>query len=140
MGTIEMIRQDPLPETNSSSNLATRLAGLPAEERVVELLAFALAAEAGAAPVAEPAAAAMTQHRHAAMTVLSEHAFRYLHNTIEQIRRDAVAEHLGKLRRPPGFARLVFANLVALGIGGLLAAWIALHPATFAGLAGYLAG
>jgi len=140
MGTIEMIRQDPLPAANTSNSLADRLAGRPAEERVVELLAFALAAEAGAAPAPEPAVAAMAQHRQAAMTTLSEHAFRYLHNTIEQIRRDAVAEHLGGLRRPPGFGRLVLANLVALAIGGLAAAWVALHPEILAGLAGYLAG
>ncbi|MFC7539406.1 hypothetical protein ACFQU2_07935 [Siccirubricoccus deserti] len=74
------------------------------------------------------------------MTALSEHAFRYLHNTVEQIRHDAVAEHLGGLRRPPGFARMVLANLLALVLVGLAAGWVALHPETLAGLAGLLAG
>jgi len=104
------------------------------------LLAFALAAEATGAAMPPGVAAALPQHRQAALTALTEHAFRYLHNTIEQVRRDAVAEQLGTLRRPPGIAKLVLANLLALGIAGLLAAWVALNPAIRAGLAGLLAG
>jgi hypothetical protein len=139
MGTIEMIRQEPAAEAavpQAKANLAAFLAGQPGEDRVVGLLAFALATEAGAAPTPE----VIDRHRQAAVTALSEHAFRYLHNTIEQIRRDAVAEQLGGLRRPPSFARLVLANLLALALGGLAAGWVALHPETLAGLTGLLAG
>jgi hypothetical protein len=140
MGTIEMIRQETAAEVaaapQSSVSLAAFLAGRPDDDRVVGLLAYALATEAGAAPTPE----AIDRHRQVAVTALSEHAFRYLHNTVEQIRRDAVAEQLGGLRRPPGFARLVGANLVALALGGLAAGWVALHPETLAGVAGLLAG
>jgi hypothetical protein len=140
MGTIEMIRQEPAPEAAAApppkASLAAFMASQPGEDRAVGLLAFALATEAGAAPTPE----AVEQYRQAAVTALSEHAFRYLHNTVEQIRRDAVAEQLGGLRRPPGFARMVLANLLALALVGLAAGWVALHPETLAGLTGLLAG
>jgi hypothetical protein len=35
---------------------------------------------------------------------------------------------------------MLLASLVALAIAGALAGWLALHPATLAGLAGFLAG
>jgi hypothetical protein len=138
MGTIEMIRQEPAAEAapHPQASLAAFLADRPGDDRVVGLLAYALATEAGAAPTPE----AIDRHRQTAVTALSEYAFRYLHNTVEQIRRDAVAEQLGGLRRPPSFARLVLANLLALALGGLAAGWVALHPETLAGLTGLLAG
>lgn len=140
MGTIEMIRQEPAAEAAalppSRASLDAFLTGRPGEDRMVGLLAFALATEAGAAPTPD----VIDRHRQAAVTALSDHAFRYLHNTVEQIRRDAVAEQLGGLRRPPGFIRLVLANLLALALGGLAVGWAALHPETLADIVGRLAG
>ncbi|MFC7539407.1 hypothetical protein ACFQU2_07940 [Siccirubricoccus deserti] len=54
MGTIEMIRQEPASEAAAvplpKDCLAAFVAGQPGEDRVVGLLAYALATEAGAAP------------------------------------------------------------------------------------------
>ena len=102
----------------------------------MDLLAFAIATKFGHPLTPE----GVEQSRQAAQTALSDYAFRYLHNSIDQIRREAAAEQLAKLPRPPGFGTILLANLVALAITGGLAAWLALHPATLAGLAGLLAG
>ena len=59
---------------------------------------------------------------------------------VEQVRHDAVAEHLGRLRPPPGFLRLVLANLVALALAAAAGWWLVLHPETLAGISGLLAG
>jgi len=45
-------------------------------------------------------------------------AFRFLHNRIEEIRREAIAEHAGRQPRPPSLARLALANLAALALEG----------------------
>jgi len=117
-------------------DLAVYREGRPAEDRLVDLLAFAIAAECGRADTPD----AVEQSRQEAHSALSDHAFRYLHNSIDQIRREAAAEQLAKLPRPPGFGTILLANLLALAIAGLGFGWLALHPATLAGLAGLLAG
>ncbi len=139
MAKIETIRPDlgvsqGMAESNPA--VAAFRAGRGAEDRVVDLLAFAMAAERGEEATPE----AVERLRQEAGTALSDFAFRYLHNTIDQVRRDAVAEHLGQFRQPPGFPRLVLANLVALAVAGLAAWWLAQHPALLAGLSGLLAG
>jgi hypothetical protein len=106
------------------------------EDRLTGLVAFALAAERGEEASPETIARC---HREAE-AALCDHALRYLHNNIERLRQEAVAEQIGRLHHPPGFLRLVAANLVALAIIGAAGAWLALHPETLAGLAGLLAG
>ncbi|MDO9708239.1 hypothetical protein [Paracraurococcus lichenis] len=117
-------------------DLASFRVGTTSDERLVDLLAFALAAERRQ-PATEDGIVTLRQE---ASRLLSEHAFRYLHNAVDQIRRDAVSEHLGRSARPPGFGTLLLANLLALVVAGLAAFWLALHPATLAGLAGLLSG
>jgi hypothetical protein len=143
MATTTALRPDtsgpteiPLIQGPSARELANHRAGRSSENRIVDLLAFAIATESGHPLTPE----GVEQSRQAAQTALSDHAFRYLHNSIEQIRREAAAEQLAKLPRRPGFGTILLANLVALAIAGGLAAWLALHPATLAGLAGLLAG
>ena len=68
---------------------------------MTDLLAFGLAAERGGPVTPET----VERLRQDAAKALTDYAFRYLHNTVEQVRRDAVAEHLGRLRPPPGFLR-----------------------------------
>ncbi|WP_431268979.1 hypothetical protein [Dankookia sp. P2] len=139
MATTTTLRPEPsgpteLPHTQSQSarDLDIYVAGRPSEERVLDLLAFALATEAGHPTTPD----GIERSRQAAAAALSDHAFRYLHNSIDRIRREAAAEQLAKLSRPPGFGTILLANLVALALAGGLAAWLALHPATLAGLAG----
>jgi hypothetical protein len=126
----------PLNQSELARDIAIYRAGRPSEERVADLLAFAIATEAGHPATPE----GIEQSRQAAQSALSDHAFRYLHNSIDQIRREAAAEQLAKLPRPPGFGAMLLANLVALAIAGGVAGWLALHPATLAGLADLLAG
>jgi len=126
----------PLTPGPSARDIGIYVAGRPPEERILGLLAFAIATEAGHPLTAE----GVEQSRQVAGSALSDHAFRYLHNSIDEIRREAAAEQLAKLPRPPGFGTILLANLVALAIAGGLATWLALHPATLAGLAGLLAG
>ena len=105
-------------------------AGRPEGERLTDLLAFAMAAERGLAAAPET----VQRLREEASAQLAGHAFRYLHNAAEQIRRDAVSEYLTRLPKPPGLGKLVLANVIALLIVGLAGSWIALHPAALAGL------
>ncbi|MCB4821073.1 hypothetical protein [Roseicella aerolata] len=126
----------PVSSIITDNDLARFMAGRPATERAVDLMAFALAAEKRQAPSDET----IDRFRQEAATALSEYAFRYMHNAVEQIRREAMAEQLSRLGRPPGFGTLLLANLLALAIAGLVAAWLVLHPATLAGLAGLLSG
>src|SRR4051812_46621671 len=61
------------------------------EDRPSDLLAYALAAEADEATAAAvPEAAVVERHRRHAERALHDHAFRLLHNRIEEIRREAV--------------------------------------------------
>jgi hypothetical protein len=89
--------------------------------RLRDLLAFAMAVEGGQ-PLAPAGVEAMRREADAA---LSAHAFRILHNRVEEIRQDAVREQMARLRPPPGFVKLILANLVALLLlaGGAVAAW-----------------
>lgn len=128
--------EEPLTPSLPERDLAAFRAGRSTEDRIVDLLAFAIAAEGGQPATPET----IERLRQQAEATLSDHAFRYLHNSIEQIRREAAAEQLAKLPRPPGFGTLLLANLAALAIAGLVAGWLSLHPATLAGLAGLLAG
>ena len=143
MASTTMLRTETSGPTGSSAQssddtagLAAFRAGRPDEERLVDLLAYALGAEKGQPAVPE----AVEGLRREASKALSEHAFRYLHNSVEQIRREAVTEHLGALRRPPGFFRLILANLVALAVGALIALGLAPYIATMAGLSGLMTG
>ena len=107
-----------------------------AEDRLVDLLAFALAAEGKAAP----GQAGVERLRSRAASELADHAARSMHNRIEEIRRDAVNEHLGALRRPLGFAGIVLANLVALGLAGVAGLWLAQRPDLLAHASAWLGG
>lgn len=143
MATTTALRPDmsgpteiPLIQGPLAREVASYRAGRPPEDRVLDLLAFAIATEAGHPLTPE----GLERSRQAAQSALSDHAFRYLHNSIDDIRREAAAEQLAKLPRPPGFGTILLANLIALAIAGILGAWLALHPETLAGLAGLLAG
>ena len=116
--------------------LAAFRSGRSEAYRTADLLAFAIAAERGLAATPD----AVERARQEADAALGDYSVRYLHNNIEQIRQEAVAEHLGRLRPPPGFPRLVAANLVALVVAGASAAWLWTSPEIRAALAGLLGG
>ena len=120
----------------SGPALAAFRAGRSEAYRTADLLAFAIAAERGLAATPD----AVERARQEADAALGDYSVRYLHNNIEQIRQEAVAEHLGRLRPPPGFPRLVAANLVALVVAGASAAWLWTSPEIRAALAGLLGG
>jgi len=120
MATTETLRPEVSATPGAASlSPAAFLSGRD-EDRVVDLLAFALAAEAGD----PPGPATVTRRREEAIRTMTDHAFRLLHNRVEEIRRDALAERLAALRPPPGLLTLVLANLVALGVVGALLAWL----------------
>ncbi len=103
-----------------------------AEDRLIAQVAFALAAEKGQAATPE----ALEALRAQAAAALSDFSFRYLHNRVEEVRREAAAAEAARVGRPPGFLTLVLANLLALAVGGAVAVWMAAHPDTIAGLIG----
>ena len=114
--------------------LASFRAGRSEAERIPDLLAFAIATERGFPPTSD----GIERARREADAALGDHSIRYLHNTVEQIRQEAVAAHLGRPRPPPGFARLVAANVVALALAGGLAFWASTRPEVRTALAGLL--
>ncbi len=116
--------------------LAAFRAGRSEAERTTDLLAFAIAADRGLASTPD----AVERARREADAALSDYSLRYVHNTVDQIRQEAVTEHLGRLRQPPGFPRLVAANLLALAIAAALAAFLYTRPEVRAALAGLLGG
>ncbi|MBL6455936.1 hypothetical protein JMJ55_11425 [Belnapia sp. T6] len=141
MASIETFRAGPpapaapVPEPRTEAALPDP-AAFRCEDRLTGLLAFALAAERG-----EPAAPeAVSRLQREAEAALCDHALRYLHNNVERLRQEAVAEQLGRLRRPPGFLRLMAANLAAMALVALAGGWLAMHPETLAGITGLLAG
>ncbi|MGX9965110.1 hypothetical protein ACVFYP_17400 [Roseomonas sp. F4] len=97
-----------LPDALPQPCLEAFLSGQP-DERLRDLLAFALAVETG--PPADRDAL-----RAKAEAELDAMAFRRLHNQVEAIRLEAAREQLAGLRGGPGFLRLVAAQLVALGL------------------------
>ena len=103
--------------------------------RLRDLLAFAMAVEAQAAGgTRAPGPDAVDGLRRDADAALSAHAFKTLHNQVEQIRQAAVQEQIARLRPPPGFLTLVLANLVAILLlaAGAVAAWRHYGPAMLA--------
>ena len=111
-------------------------AGRSDVERTADLLAFAIATERGYPRTPD----AVERARRDADAALGDYSLRYLHNTVEQIRQEAVAEHLGRLRPPPGFVRLVTANLVAIAVASALAWWLGSRPEIRTALEGLLGG
>jgi hypothetical protein len=136
MANVETLRPNPAQTLVQAVTIPTDPAAFRTEDRLTGLLAFALAAERQ--EEASPETIARCQRE--AESALCDHALRYLHNNVERLRQEAVAEQIGRLRPPPGFLRLVAANLVALAIIGAAGGWLALHPETLAGLTGLLAG
>lgn len=113
------------------------VSALPRDSRLQGLLAFALAAEGGDA-VATPE---VVRSRSAeAERLLTEHAYRLLHNRVDEIRRDAVAEHMAALRPPLGFWGVAAACLAALAVFGLGALWLVAHPQALASAVALLGG
>lgn len=99
------------------------------EEALQDSLSYGLyarATEEGREPMrvaGEPATLDMIDRYRAQATAdLHAFAFRYLHNHAEQIRQDAIRETLGRVRRPPGLGKLVFASTA-----GVLLAWLLVH-------------
>ncbi len=112
------------------------LAARSPEARLAGLLAFALAAEAG-----EGATADVLARRGAeADRLLTEHAYKLLHNHVSEIRREAVAEHMAALRPPLGFWGVAGACLAAVAVAGLGALWLVAHPAALADAVSLLGG
>jgi hypothetical protein len=87
------------------------------DTRLRDLVAFALAAEAGR-PVPPSGIEAL---RNKAEAELHAHAFLILHNQVETIRHEAITDQMGRMSRGLSFSRVVIANLVALGVVGVLA-------------------
>jgi hypothetical protein len=141
MATIESIRSDPSGTSPRATDGAAVLS-LAAfrsggdEDRLTDLLAFALAVEADAPPSPEE----VHRHRQQAVAELHGHAFRVLHNRIEEIRREAVTEHLAHLPRPLGFAGTLGACLAALLVAAVAAGWLSRHPDVLARLLAVLGG
>jgi hypothetical protein len=144
MGVTETV---PAPETATNSGPAAAappppspapfLAARPPEARLEGLLAFALAAEAGDA-AATPET--LAKRGAEADRLLTEHAYRLLHNHVAEIRREAVAEHMAALRPPLGFWASAAACLAALAVAGLGALWLVAHPSALAAAVSLLGG
>jgi len=71
-----------------------------------------------------PSAEALAQLRNEATVALTGFAFRHLHNTMTEIRQQAVTEHLAGLRKPPTFAAMFAASLLGAGAVAALALWL----------------
>lgn len=101
-------------------------------ERVEALVAQAIAAEAGEE----------MDHAHEAEAsrLLTDYAFRLLHNQLAEVRRDAVAEHMAGLRRPPGFWTIFLASLLAALTTGGIGLFLIARPGLLAQLTAKLGG
>jgi hypothetical protein len=96
----------------------------PDEEDVVLLTAYALAAAAHEVPTPE----AVEAKRHQAMRLLTDHAFRTLHNEVAALRRDAVSEFLAGRREVPSMWGMVGASFMALLLSSVLILWVLTQP------------
>jgi hypothetical protein len=99
-------------------------AGRSEVERTADLLAFAIATERGLAPTPD----GIERARREADAALGDYSLRYVHNTVEQIRQEAVVAHLGGLRQPPSFLGLLLANLAACAIAAAAGLWAWSRP------------
>jgi hypothetical protein len=101
-------------------------------ERVEGLVAQALAAEMGDE----------VDHAHEAEAsrLLTDYAFRLLHNQLGEVRREAVAEHMAGLRPPPRFWTIFFASLLAALTTGGIGLFLIARPALLAQLTAKLGG
>ncbi len=139
-GTLRAIDDTGSPDGQSTGPLAAYpplavfRAGRSEAERTADLLAFAVAADRGLPQTPD----GIERARQEADAALGDYSLRYLHNAVEQIRQEAIAAHIGRLRKPPGFLALVFANLVALVLVGVLGTWLYTRPEVWAALAGLL--
>ena len=122
----------PVVLAPTGPSLADFRAGRSDLDRVPDLLAFAIATEQDYSQAPD----GVERARRDADAALGDYSVRYLHNTVDQIRQEAVTAHLGGFRQPPGFLRLVAANLVALAIGGAVAGWLWTRPEVRAALHG----
>ncbi|PWS36673.1 hypothetical protein DFH01_16180 [Falsiroseomonas bella] len=126
-----------VPGPDPASGLPSLRDFLGAEEsRLRDLLAFGMAVQAGKPPGPD----GVESLRRKAEADLHAYAFRLLHNQVEEIRRQAVAEQLDRFPRPLGFPGAVLANLAALALGAaLVAVTLALDPTIPSRLAELLA-
>lgn len=99
---------------------------------LIDRVAFALAVERRTPPTAD----ALAQLRNDATVALTGFAFRHLHNSVEDIRREAVAEQRLGLRKPPGFAALLLASLLGSALVAAVMLYLQAHPEVLAGFAG----
>jgi hypothetical protein len=111
-------------------------AGRSDTERTADLLAFAIATERGLPQTPD----GIERARQDADAALGDYSLRYLHNHVAELRQEAIAEHLGRLRKPPGFFGLVIANLFALALAGALSFLAWKHPEVLTAAAGLLGG
>lgn len=110
-----------VPDPAAGPSLAAFRSG-GADHRLRDLLAFAMATEAGR-PL--PADGVETLRRQADAE-LEAYAFRTLHNRVEAIRREAMDEQVARLRPTTGFLGLLLANLLATCIvAGVILAGLA---------------
>lgn len=107
-----------------------------AEDRERDLLAFALAAQGGDTLSPET----VEKRRREADAALAAWAHRYLHNRIEQIRLEAVREHLGRLPRPPSPVRLTLAAFLGVVLAAPVLAWLTGNDGLIATAAARLTG
>jgi hypothetical protein len=124
----------PVVPPAGGAALAAFRDGRSEADRTADLLAFAIATERGLAPTPD----AVERARRDADAALGAYSIRHLHNHVEQIRQEAVAAHVGRLRQPPGFPVLVAANLVALAAAGAFGAWLWARPHIMATITGML--
>lgn len=93
--------------------------------QLIDRVAFAIAVERRTA-AASPET--LDQLRNEATVALTNFAFRHLHNSVAEIREQAIAEHRVTLRKPPGFAALLLASMIGSAIVATAVLWLQAHP------------
>lgn len=129
------LRMEPVAAEPPSIDPAAFRAGRDPDDAaavLIDRVAFALAVERRTAPSTE----GLSQLRNEATVALTSFAFRHLHNTMAEIRQQAVTEHLAGLRKPPGFGAMLLASLLGSAIVAASALWLASHPEHLAALFG----